>query len=125
MAETKEAFKAEVSEVCRFYCLQVWNEVLDRARVKASFALRRAKNVYYPPAIRVSGSKANLMSKEVDVGKESPTETLPTANISSEVAEQFEDTEKAANLTKEMPQDAPYLQTPSKSPQRRKRFPKT
>ena len=29
VAETEEAFRVEVSEVCRFYCLQVWNEALD------------------------------------------------------------------------------------------------
>ena len=40
VAETEEAFRVEVSEVCRFYCLQVWNEALDQVGVEASFALR-------------------------------------------------------------------------------------
>ena len=40
VVETEEAFRVEVSEVCRFYCLQVWNEALDQAGVEASFALR-------------------------------------------------------------------------------------
>ena len=48
VAETEEALRAEVSRVCRVYCLQVWNETFNLARVEASSALRRAKNVYYP-----------------------------------------------------------------------------
>ena len=48
VAETDEAFGAEVSRVCRAYCLQVWNEALNLARVEAFSALKRAKNVYCP-----------------------------------------------------------------------------
>ena len=56
VAETEEALKAEVSGVCRNYCLQVWNEALNQvwneafnqAKVKTSSILRKAKNVYYP-----------------------------------------------------------------------------
>ena len=58
--------------------------------------------MFYPLAIRISGSKADLVSKEANEGKESPTKALPTANISSKVAEQSEDTKKAADLTKEV-----------------------
>ena len=50
VAETEEAPKAEVVEVCRFYFLQVWNEVLNQTGVKASYALKRVENVYYPPS---------------------------------------------------------------------------
>ena len=45
VAEIEEALRAEVLEVCRFYCLQVWNEALDQAGVEVSSTLRRAKNV--------------------------------------------------------------------------------
>ena len=45
MVETEEALKVEVSEVCRFYYLQVWNEALDRPGNEASSAVRRAENV--------------------------------------------------------------------------------
>ena len=48
VAKTEDALKAKVMGVCRHYCLHVWNEALDQARVEASFALRRAENVYYP-----------------------------------------------------------------------------
>ena len=51
VAETKEALRAEVLKVCRFYCLQVWNEALDQARVVASSALRKVESVYYLLAI--------------------------------------------------------------------------
>ena len=51
VAETEEAPKAEVVEVCRFYCLQVWNEVLNQTGVKASYAIKRVENVYYPPSL--------------------------------------------------------------------------
>ena len=74
--ETEKALKAEVSEVCRNYCLQVWNKVLNQARVEASFALRRAKSVYYPPVIRAFGpisSKIDTASDVVHIGKASPT----------------------------------------------------
>ena len=50
VAEIEEAPRAEVAEVCRFYCLQVWNEVLNQTGVEASSALRRVENVYYPPS---------------------------------------------------------------------------
>ncbi|KAK9987395.1 hypothetical protein SO802_032346 [Lithocarpus litseifolius] len=109
IVETEETFRAEVSEVCRFYCLQVWNEALDRAGVGASSALSGAKNDYYPPTIHPLGSsssKADSTSKEVDEGKESPSKTLPPANIPSEVAEQPEDAEKVDDASKELAQDA-------------------
>ena len=71
VTETEEAHRAEVTQVCRFYCLQVWNEALNQAGVDASFTLRRIENVYYPPAICTSGSsgfKANPVSSEANEG---------------------------------------------------------
>ena len=128
VVETEEALKAEVLEVCRFYCLQVWNEALDEVGVKVSSALRRAENVYYPPAIRASGFssfKTDLVSKEADEGKESPTKAPPTANISPEVAEESEDAEKATDATKEVAYDAHLPPAAPKDPLRRKRLPTT
>ena len=107
--ETKEALRAEVAEVCRFYYLQVWNEALNQTGVEASSAFRGADNVYYPPAIRTSsssGSKAGQVSSEADEGKESPPKVPSTANISSKEAGQSEDVEKTANTTKEGAHDA-------------------
>ena len=55
VAETEEAFRSEVSRVCRVYYSQVWDVALNQAGVEASSALRRPENIYYPPAIRTSG----------------------------------------------------------------------
>ena len=49
VVETEDTLRAKVFSVCRIYCLQVWNEALNQAGVDASSALRRAKNIYYPP----------------------------------------------------------------------------
>ena len=109
VAETEEALRAEVSEVCRFYCLKVWNEAFDQARVETSFALKRAKSVYYLPTIRASGSssfKADIVSKEANEGKESPTKALPTTNIPPKKAKQSKVAEKATDTSKEVAHDA-------------------
>ena len=108
VVETEEALRVKVSKVCRFYCLRVWNEALNRAGVEASFVLRRAENVYYPQVIRSSGSsgsKANLASSGIDKGKESPTKALPTTNISSKEAKPSEDAKKVADSTNEVARD--------------------
>ena len=34
VAETEEALRAEVSEVCRNYCLQLWNEAFNLLGLK-------------------------------------------------------------------------------------------
>ena len=52
IAETEETLRAEVPAVCRIYCAQIWNEALNRAKVEASFELRKIDNIYYPPAMR-------------------------------------------------------------------------
>ena len=108
VAETKEALRVEVAELCRFYYLQVWNEALNRVGVEAFSTLRRAENVYYPQATcssGSSGSKADSVSSGIDEGKESPTKALPTANISSKEAEPSENAKKAIDLTKEVARD--------------------
>ena len=93
VAETEEALKVEVSEVCKHYYLQVWNQALNQAGVEASSVFRRAESVYYPPAICAlgsSGSKDDSASKEADDDKESPTKALPSVNIPSQEVEQLE-----------------------------------
>ena len=52
VAETQATLKAQVPEVCRLYCSQVWNEALKQAGVEVSSNLWKAERVYYPPAIR-------------------------------------------------------------------------
>ena len=57
---TEEAFKAEVSRVCRAYCIQVWNKALNLDGVEASSTPRRAENEYYPLVMQAIGSSASL-----------------------------------------------------------------
>ena len=90
VVEIEEALRVEVLEVYRYYCLQVWNEALNQAGVEAPSALRKVESVYYPPAIRVSGSsgsKVDIASKEANDGKESPTKVLLSVNIPSKETE--------------------------------------
>ena len=54
VVETEETLRAEVPAVCHIYCIQTWDEALNRARVEASSELRKAENVFYPSAIRAS-----------------------------------------------------------------------
>ena len=51
VAETEETLRAEVPMVCCIYCAQTWDKALNRAGVEASSELRKAENVFYPPAI--------------------------------------------------------------------------
>ena len=123
VAEIEEALRVEVLEVCRFYCLQVWNEAFDQARVETSSALKRAKSVHYLPTIRASGSsgfKADTASKEANEGKESLTKALPTANIPPKKAEQSKVVEKAADTSKEVAHDATLPPIALKDPPKEK-----
>ena len=103
VVETKEALTAEVSRVCRTYYLQVWNEALNQAGIKASSTLKRAENVYYPPAIRSSSSsdpKADTVSKEADDDKDNLVKVLPSSNSPPKEAEQAKAAEKEKDITK-------------------------
>ena len=103
MVEIEEALKVEVSEIRRNYCLQVWNEALNQAKVEASSALRRAKSVHYPPAIRAPGSasfKANTAPKVAELGKDSPAKVPFSIEHPSKEVEQLEVVEKEADTTK-------------------------
>ena len=80
VAETKEALRAEVLGVCRTYCFQVWNEILNQAGVEVSFVLRKVESVYYPQAIRASSSsssKANTFPKVTDPKKSNISQVPP------------------------------------------------
>ena len=103
VVETKEALTAEVSRVCRTYYLQVWNEALNQAGIKASSALKRAENIYYPPAICSSSSsdpKADTVSKEADDDKDNLVKVLPSSNSPPKEAEQAKAAEKEKDITK-------------------------
>ena len=73
--ETEETLRAEVLMVCCIYYAQTWNEALNRAGVKASSELRKAENVFYPPAICTSDPP----STQFEV---TPTTTDPNQEVS-------------------------------------------
>ena len=114
MTKTEEALRAEVSGVCKNYCLQVWNEALNQARVKASSILRKAKSVYYPSAIRASGlanSRTDTTPEVVIVGKANPAKVLTSSNNPSEVAKHPGVIEKEVNANKEVTPDVAKTST--------------
>ena len=57
--ETKENLRAQVTSVCKGYCLQVWTKTLNQAGVDAYSALRKADNVFYPSALCVAGPSSS------------------------------------------------------------------
>ena len=53
IAETEDAFRAEVPTVYHAYCAQTWEEALNQAGVEASSGLRRAESIIFPLALQV------------------------------------------------------------------------
>ena len=109
MTETEEALRAKVLRVCRNYCLQVWNEALNQARVEVSSVLRKAESVYYPPTIRASSpasSRTGASLEVAEVGKTNLAKALASFNNPFEVAQQHEVAEKEADVDKGVAPDA-------------------
>ena len=80
VVEIEEALRVEVLGVCRIYCAQVWDKALNKTGVEASFVLKKAENVYYPPAISASSSSNSKISappKVVDLEKHNPSKVPP------------------------------------------------
>ena len=50
--ETEEILRSQVIEVYCGYCLQVWKEALDAARVDFACKLRNHERVFYPSTSR-------------------------------------------------------------------------
>ena len=59
VARIEVALRAKVPVVYRACCAQTWVEALNWAGVEASSELRRPENIFFPPAIRVSGLSSN------------------------------------------------------------------
>ena len=109
VAGIKKALRVEVSEVCRNYYLQVWNEALNQAGFKAFSVLKRAESVCYPPAIHApsfASSKAETTSEVAELGKDSPAKVLVSSNSPFEEAHQPRVAKKEANTTKGVTPDA-------------------
>ena len=117
VAETEKALRAEVEEVCKSYCLQVWNKTLDQAGVEAFSALKRVDNVYYPPAICASSSassKTNTTFEVANIGKDSLTKAPLSLDTPSKEAKQPGVVEKETDTTNGVAHDATK---PSAAPQ--------
>ena len=52
MLETKARLTAEVTAVCREYCVETYNQALDWAGIPTDSNLRRVDQVYYPEDFR-------------------------------------------------------------------------
>ena len=50
--ETEARLTAEVTVVCREYCVETYNQALDRAGIPMDSDLRRVEQVYYPEDLR-------------------------------------------------------------------------
>ena len=50
--KTERRLTAEVTVVCREYCVETYNQALDRAGIPADSDLRRVDQVYYPEDLR-------------------------------------------------------------------------
>ena len=123
VAETKDALKAEVPAICRTYYALVWDEALNQAGVEASSVLRKAENVYYPPAIRPlssSDSKANPASSEAGGIQGSLPKVPLVANTPSKRAEQVEDTSKTGEINKDVVQGSGLPLIAPKDPSKEK-----
>ena len=103
VAEIEEALRVGVSEVCRSYFLQVWNEALNQARVEAFSALRRVESIYYHLAIRASSfasTKADPAFEVAEIGKDSPSKASLSCDSPSKEAKQLGVVEKEVDTTK-------------------------
>ena len=100
MAKTKTNLKAQVLEVCKLYCSQVWVEALNQAGVEASSKLRRAESVYYPLAIQEpapTSSKANTTPEVVGGDQVNDANDSTPTDKPAEGAEHFGALEKEKN----------------------------
>ena len=114
MAETEDALRTEVLNVCRTYCALTWDKALNQVGVEASSVLRKAGSVYYPPAICLSSSsnsKADPVPSEVGEAQGSPPKAPPATNTSSEAGEQAKDTTRAGDVNEGTVQGADLAPT--------------
>ena len=108
VAETETNLKSQVLRVCRLYCSQVWAKALNQAGVEALFELRRAENVYYPPAIQQfapASSEADTTSEAVEAGQDSATNAPTPLDKPAEETEHPRVLEKEKIINRKVPQD--------------------
>ena len=83
----------------------MWNEVLNQAEVDASSTLRRAENVFYPPAIWALGpssSKAKSATKDPNLSKDAYASALSPSTFPPKEVNHVGATEKEKDTAKEV-----------------------
>ena len=104
----------------------MWNEALNQAGVKASFTLKRAESLYYPPTICApasASSKANTPSEVVELEKDSLNKVPLSSGNPLKEAEQLAVAKKEANTTKGVASDATKPPTAPQDPSKEKEVP--
>lgn len=77
--ETEDNLRAQVTGVCRSYCLQVWTEGLNLAEVGAFLDLRKTGNVFYLSALRIVAPPTSQVTTALKVPSTiQPTGKAPT-----------------------------------------------
>lgn len=97
----------------------MWNETLNQARVDASSIVRRAENVFYPPAIGASGpssSKAESAPKDPNLSKDTSASALPPSTLPPKEVNHVGATEKEKDTTKEVAPEPTKLPPSPKEP---------
>ena len=108
VAETQASLKAQIPEVCRLYCSQVWGEALKRAGVDASSDLWKAESIFYPPAIREtasSSSEAMHDQQEANAVQSEAAQIIVLSGESTDEGEPLDATEAPRGLNPEMPKE--------------------
>ena len=84
MTKAAQNLTAQLRDVARAFCLEVWGEALNAAGVSIELELRALDKVYYPPALRLA-----------------PSLTQPSVDPSSAAASAQSTTTSAATLMAE------------------------
>ena len=63
MTKTAQNLTAQLRHIAWVFCLEVWGEALNVARVSPNAALRGTDKVYYPPALRIAPSFSSSAPK--------------------------------------------------------------
>lgn len=61
MTKTTQSLAAQLRDIARAFCLEVWGEALNVTRVNANSELRGPSNIYYLPALHVAPSPSPPM----------------------------------------------------------------
>ena len=54
MTMTAKSLTAQIRDVARAFCLEVWGQALNIVMVSTESELRAPDKVYYPPALRLA-----------------------------------------------------------------------